>query len=73
MNKIFRSILKTAEGVELELLPRERKLSEAVQRCIDNKAIAGEYTWEVHELTIMGESKKIVTGRRFTYGTRVST
>ena len=66
MNKIFRSLITHPAGFQLELLPRERTLSKAVTRCLDNPAIAGEYTWEVHELTIMGDSKKLVSGRRGT-------
>lgn len=62
--KIFRSIIKTTEGLQLELLPRERLLGRAVERLINCKAIQGPYTWEVHELTIMGDSKQLVTGSR---------
>lgn len=67
MNKIFRSIITHPAGFQLELLPRERKLSAAVERCINNPAIAGTYSWEVHELTIMGDSVKLVSGNRESY------
>lgn len=64
MNKIFRSLIHTTSGVSLELLPREHKLVKAVERCIDNQAIVGEYSWEVCEITMMGESLRLVTGSR---------
>ncbi len=66
MNKIFRSLINHPAGFQLEILPRENKLKIAVERCINNKAIAGDYSWEVHELTIMGDSKKLVSGNRQT-------
>lgn len=66
MNKIFRSLVQHPSGLVLEILPREKSLSEAVHRCLDNPAIAGDYSWEVHELTIMGDSKKLVSGNRQT-------
>ena len=66
MNKIFRSLILHPAGFQLEVLPRENTLKAAVIRCLDNPAIAGVYTWEVHELTMMGDSKKLVSGSRET-------
>lgn len=72
MNKIFRSLINHPAGFQLEILPRARSLSEAVTRCLDNPAVAGDYQWEVHELTIMGDSKKLVSGNRQTRLTKWS-
>ena len=66
MNKIFRSLILHPSGFQLELLPREKELKAAVTRCLDNPALSGPYSWEVHELDMMGYSKKLVSGSRET-------